>query len=102
MFWSRIEPDAHAVIAWAEERDVADALDARQGILDARGGEVAQFELAKLETLLLEDRIQFLFRDEIDGQEDAGGFLLGGDALLLDLFRQLGQRDVHSVLHKHL
>ena len=46
----RIEPDAHAVIARAQELHVAHALDARQGVLDVQGGVVAQVELVVVES----------------------------------------------------
>ena len=45
----RIEPDAHAVVARAEERHVAHALDARQVVLHAERGVVAQVELVVVE-----------------------------------------------------
>ena len=41
----RIDPDAHAVIALAEQEDVADAVDAGQLVLDLHQGVVAQVEL---------------------------------------------------------
>src|SRR5208282_1217220 len=40
-----IEPDAHAVIARAENLDVADAVEAREGVLDLEVGVVAEVKL---------------------------------------------------------
>jgi hypothetical protein len=38
----RIEPDAHRIVAGAEQLDLADAVDARQPVLDVEHGVVAQ------------------------------------------------------------
>ena len=98
----RVEPDAHAVVARAEERDVADAGDAGQLVLDVDRGVVAQVELVELEALLLGFGVGFLLRDQVDAQQDAGRLLLGGDALALHVLGELGLGDLDPVLHQHL
>ena len=41
----RIDPDPHAVIALAEQKDVADPVHARQFVLDLQDGVIAEIEL---------------------------------------------------------
>ena len=41
----RIEPDAHRIVARAEDGDVADAVEAREHVLDLQRGVVAEVEL---------------------------------------------------------
>jgi len=97
-----VQPDAHAVVARAEEDHVADALDAGQGVLDLDGRVVAQVQLVVLEPLLAGLRVGLLHRDEVDAQQDAGRLLLGRHPLPAHLLGQLGLGDRHPVLHQHL
>ena len=72
-----VEPDPHAVVAAAEDLDVADAGDAAQLVLDAERGVVAQEQVV----------VAPVGRGQRDGQDDVGRLLLGGDALPLHLLR---------------
>ena len=93
----RIEPDSHAVVARAEENDVAHAVQPRQRILHLQRGEVAQVELVVGEAAVL-----VLLRDEVDAEEDAGRFLLRRHARPPHFVRQLRLGDGDPVLHEDL
>ena len=87
-----VDPDAHAVIALAEQVDVAHAFDARQFVLDLHQSEVAQVQLV-VATFLRGDR---------DAHQNVGRSLLHRHAGLPDHFRQRRQSQAHAVLHQHL
>ena len=88
----RVQPDAHAVIAAAQEGHVAHAVQPGKDVLYVGGGVVAQVELVAA----------IVGRDQIHAQQDAGRTLFGGYALAPDLLGQLGLGYGHAVLHEHL
>ena len=88
----RVKPHAHAVIARPQERHVADAGEPGEGVLHLNGGVVAQIERITA----------VLGRDQIDGEQDAGGFLLGRDPLAFDFLGQLGLGNRDAILRQHL
>ena len=88
----RIEPDPHRILAGAEHRDVADAGQPRQLVLDVDGGVVAQEQAV----------VGRFRRRQRHEQQDRRRLLLDGDALVLHRLRQLRQRARHAVLHQHL
>jgi hypothetical protein len=88
---ARVHPNPHAVVLRAHDVDAADALHARQLVLDVHARVVRQEQV-----VLLPVR-----RDEVHHQDDVGGLLLRRDALALDLLGQLGHRDRDAVLHEH-
>ena len=67
----RIEPDAHRIVAGAEDQRLADARQARQLVLDLQVGVVAQIERV----------IGLVRRKQIDDHGEVGRLLLGGHAL---------------------
>ena len=87
-----VEPHPHRILPGAEHRDVADARQSRQLVADADGGVVGQEQAV----------IGRLRRRQRHEQQDRGGSLLHGDALVLHRGRQLRQRARHPVLHQHL
>ena len=93
----RVEPDAHAVVARAEECHVADALDAGKVVLDVEGRKVTEINLVVIVASVVP-----LERDEVDAHENARRLLLGRHAGALDLLGQLGLGDGDAVLHQHL
>src|SRR5205814_155926 len=98
----RIQPDAHAVVAWPKKRDIADTRYAGQHVLDVQRREIAKVKLVELVALGAGFLVFFLFGDQVDAQEDAGRFLLCGHPLALDFFGKLGFGDRDAVLHKNL
>ena len=87
-----VEPDAHAVLAQSERRDVADAVDAGQRVAHLNQRVVADVEL--IEALVR--------RDQVDDHQQVGRRLERRHAQPADVLRQprLGDRD--AVLHEHL
>ncbi len=88
----RIEPDTHAVIALAEQKDVADAVDARQLVLHLQDGVIAEEELVKAA----------FGGQQGDAAQNVGRALDRRHARLLDHVGQRGDRQAHPVLHEHL
>src|SRR5262249_48214526 len=88
----RIEPEAHAVVAGAENLDVADALAAQQLILELDRGEVTEVKTVKAPVR----------RDKVDAEKDIRRGLLGAHALELHLRRQLRQGQSDAILHEYL
>ena len=86
-----VEPDAHAVVALAEQADVANAFDSGQLILDVDRRVVAQVEVV----------VSAFGRDEVDAQEDVRRLLLDAHPLLSHRLRELGERQRHAILHEH-
>src|SRR5262249_46200311 len=76
----RVEPDAHAVVALAEQEDVADPRHAEQLVADLHQGVVAQVQLRVAAVGLCRGR------GRVDGKahQDVGRALQGGDPGLLD------------------
>ena len=81
----RIDPDAHRIIARTEDLHLADAIDARQAVLDVKHAVVAQ----------IGDVVAVVRRDQVDDHHQVGRTLDRGNADVLDLFRQarLGLRN---------
>ena len=92
-----IEPYTHAVVARAEERHVAHALDARQVVLHAERSVIAQVEL-----IVVGASIRLLLGDQIDTEQDTRRLLLRGHADPFDVFGQLGLGHGNAVLYEHL
>ena len=88
----RIQPDAHGVVAGAEELHLPGARNAPEHVLDLQPGVVAQVDHV----------IAVVRRDQVHHHGDVGGALDRGDPLLADLFGQAGQRLADPVLHLHL
>ncbi len=88
----RIQPDAHRVLAGAENLHLADAGQARQLILDLQRGVVAQVQRVVLA----------VGREQMHHQRQRRGLLLGGDAQAAHVFRQARFGLRHAVLHLHL
>ena len=87
-----IEPQAHRIVAYAEDRDVADS---RQP-----GDLILQFQR---DVVTEEQRVvRSVGRIERDRQGDVGRRLLDRDTQLLNFCGKLRQRDGHAVLHLHL
>ena len=89
---SRIKPDAHAVLADAEDVHVRHPGNAREFVAQLECREVAQEERV----------ILIVRRGERDDLQDGGGFFLRHHALLLDGLRQLRECGGNAVLHQHL
>ena len=89
---SGIEPDAHAVLAQAEEVDVADAVDARERVADLDERVVADVELV----------VALVGREQVHDHQEVGRRLDRRDADAPHVLGQarLGDRD--AVLHQHL
>ena len=88
----RIEPDAHRIVAAAEHRDRADAVDPGQRVLDLQGRVVGD-----------EQRVaRAVGRDEMHDHHQVGRALVDGDADRPHVGRQPRLRDRHAVLHLHL
>jgi hypothetical protein len=87
----RIEPDPHRM-GRSEHIDVADAGNARQGILDVRRERVGHVHVGALVGVVI-DR---------DDQQRVGVRLGDANALLLNLLRQAADRLLDLVLHLHL
>src|SRR5439155_1523614 len=88
----RVEPDPHAVVARAEEADVAHPRQPGERVLHLDGGVVAEVELV----------VAPVGREEIHAEEDHRRLLLHRDALALHLLRQLRLGDRDPVLGEHL
>ncbi|MCY1228762.1 hypothetical protein D9M72_410960 [compost metagenome] len=88
----RVDPDAHRIVAAAEDLHLADAVDAGQPILDVQHTVVAQ----------IVDVILPVRRDQVHDQRQVWRALDGGDAEAAHFLRQprLGLRD--AVLHELL
>ena len=78
--------------AGAEHGDVADAGQSRQLVANVDGGVIAEEQTV----------IGRVRRGQRHEQQDRGGPLLHGDALVLHRLRQLRQRARYPVLHQHL
>ena len=87
-----IEPDAHRIIAAAEHRDRADAVDAGERIGDLERGVVGD-----------EQRVaRFVGRIQMHDHHQVGRRLGHGDADIAHVGRQPRLRDGDAVLHLHL
>ena len=87
-----IEPDAHGIVAAAEHRDRADAVDAVQHVDDADVGVVGD-----------EERVARLVRRiEVHDHHQVGRGLGHRDADVAHVRRQPRLGDRHAVLHLHL
>ena len=87
-----IEPDAHRIVAPAERRDRADAVDAVE-LVDHLGGGVVRDE----------QRVARLVgRIEVHDHHQVGRALRRGDADVAHVGRHARQRDRDAVLHLHL
>ena len=93
-----VQPDPHAVVLLAHVRHVAHAFEPCEVVANLNRGEIAQVEL--IEQGLV--RLRIFVRREIHHEQDAGRFLLGGDAGRLHGIGQTGHRQVDAVLHEHL
>ncbi len=87
-----VEPDAHGILAGAEDVDIADARHAREFIL-----QMDRRVIGEIERIVA--RVGRIERDE---EEDRGRFLLDRDALRLDGLRQRGERRSDAILHQDL
>ncbi len=87
-----IEPDAHGVVAGAEDHHLAHARDARQHVLHLQHGVVAQVHHV----------VAVVGRHQVHDHRDVGRALDGGDAELPHLLGQARQRLADAVLHLHL
>ena len=88
----RIEPDAHAVLAQAEEGDVADAVDARQRVAHLDERVVADVELV----------VAPVGREQVHDHQQVGRRLERGDAEPAHVLGQPRLGDGDAVLHQHL
>ena len=87
-----IEPDPHRIVAAAEHDDRADALDARERVLDLERGVVGD-----------EQRVARLVgRQHVHDHHQVGRGLGDGDADVAHVSRQARQRGRDAVLHLHL
>ena len=84
-----IEPQAHRILALAEDGDVADAGHALQGVAHVDVEVVAQEERVVLS----------LLREDAHRHHEAGGLLLHADAVGAHFCRHAAERLVHAVLH---
>ena len=87
-----VEPDAHRVVARAEDGDVADAVDARQHVLHVQRRVVRDVELVA----------RVVGRIEMDHQHQVRRLLGHRDADGAHLFGQTRLGDGDAVLHQHL
>jgi len=87
----RIEPDAHRIVAAAEQPYLADAGNARELVLDPDIGVVAQVK-----------RIILAVRNQRDQREESRRLLLRGHPEADYFRRQARQRLGNAVLHVHL
>ena len=87
-----IEPDAHRVVARAEDGDVADAVDAREHVLHVQRGVVGDVEQVA----------RAVGRAQMDHHHQVGRLLGDGDADGAHLLGQTRQGDGDAVLHQHL
>ena len=88
----RIEPDAHRVITRSKHRHISDARDARELI----------FHLQKCVVAEVEFIARFVRRNKVRHHRQVGRSLRRRHPEAAHFFRQLGQRDGHTVLHEHL
>jgi hypothetical protein len=88
----RVQPDAHGVVAGAEDLDLARARDARQRVLHLQHGVVAQVDHV----------VTVVRRHQVHDHGDVRRALHGGHALLPHLVGQARQRLADAVLHLHL
>ena len=88
----RIEPDAHRIVAGAEELDIAHPRQARQGVLHMQGRVVRDIETVA----------RAVGRDEMDGEQDVGRRFPDLHPLALDVLGQAGQGVLDAVLRQHL
>jgi hypothetical protein len=89
---TRVDPDAHAVVALAEEEDVTHARHARQLVAHLQHGVVGQVELV----------IAAVRRGKGETHEDIGRAFARGHAGLLDDVGELRQGEADPVLHQDL
>ncbi len=85
----RIQPDAHGILALAEDDDVADAGNALQSVLDVNIQVVGDVLVRKA----------VVGRVESGGKNEVGIRLGDGNAGVLDFLRQAALRRRHAVLH---
>ena len=88
----RVEPDAHRIIARAEDGDVADAVDARQHVFDV--------ERRVVRNVLLIARS--VGRHHVHDHHQIGRGFAYRDAKPAHIFRQPRLGDGDTVLHQHL
>ena len=88
----RVQPEAHGVIARAENLHVAGAGNAGQHVLDLEGGVVAQINVV----------IPSIRGKEVDHHRQVRRLLGGGDAQRAHFLGQFGQGLGHPVLDLHL
>ena len=88
----RVEPQPHRILPFAENRDVADAGDTFEGVLDVDVDVVAQKQRVVLT----------LWCKNTDGHDEAGRLLLNGDAVGPHFDGQTSKRLVHAVLNVDL
>ncbi len=87
-----IDPNAHRIVAAAEDRDRADAVDAGQNIRDRERRVIGNEQgVARL-----------VGRIEVNDQQQVGRFLRHGHADIAHVARQARLRDGNAVLHLHL
>ena len=87
-----IEPDAHRVVARAEDGDVADAVDAGEHVLHVQRGVVGDVEQVA----------RAVGRGQMDHHHQIGRLLGHGHADRAHLFRQARQSGRDAVLHQDL
>src|SRR5262249_35153848 len=85
----RVEPDAHGVLALAEDKDVAHALYALERVFDIDIDVVAEEEAV----------VAIVVRVNAGGKDKILGGLVDGDAVLVHFARQASLNIGHAVLH---
>ena len=83
-----VQPDAHGIIAGAENGDLADAWEAGEDVLYLEGSVVADEDIV----------ILFAGGDQVHDQSQVGGGFQHADANATDLFGQAGEGLVDAVL----
>ena len=87
----RIKPNTHTVRLFAPNRDVADALDPRDRVANAKRDKIAQVDLIE----------RLRRRNEVDHHENGRRTFANGNSHFFNLFREFRRRQRHAILHEN-
>ena len=87
-----IEPDAHGILAHAEQEHVGDTVKPHQLVADVEQAVVGDVDLV----------VGLVGRDQMDRQQQVGRALAHGQAIAAHLVRQAALGGTDPVLHEHL
>ena len=87
-----VEPDAHGILAYAEQEHVGDAVKPHQLVADVEQAVVGDVDLV----------VGLVGRDQVDRQQQVGRALAHGQAVAAHLVGQAALGGADPVLHEHL